>query len=42
MGRTVTYVGLDMHMDAVAVAVAEAGKREKSANTARSPTRRPL
>ena len=40
MDKTITYVGLDVHKDTIAVALAEAGRREdvreygKIANTA--------
>ena len=40
MEKPITYVGLDVHKDTIAIALAEAGKREKCASTARSRTRR--
>ena len=40
MTKSITYVGLDVHKDTIAVALAEAGLREKCASMGRSPIRR--
>jgi hypothetical protein len=40
MEKPITYVGLDVHKETIAVAVAETGKGAKSASTAPLPTPR--
>ena len=40
MEQRIIYVGLDVHKDTIAVALAEAGKRGSCASMARSRTRR--
>ncbi len=40
MAKPITYVGLDVHKDTIAVALATSGLREKCARTGRSPIRR--
>ena len=40
MEQRIIYVGLDVHKDTIAVALAEAGKRGSGASMARSRTRR--
>ena len=40
MEQRIIYVGLDVHKDTIAVALAEAGKRGELGSMARSRTRR--
>ena len=42
MDKAIIYVGLDVHKDTIAVALAEAGARSECASMARSRTRRRL
>ena len=41
MEKTITYVGLDVHKEPIAVALAEGGLAPRHATTARSRTHRP-
>jgi transposase len=40
MAKSITYVGLDVHKDTIAVALAEAGLRGEVRDMGRSPTHR--
>ena len=40
MEKPITYVGLDVHKETIAVALAEAASGAKSVSTAQSPTPR--